>query len=330
MTKKDRIRSVLDRTCTDYVPTGFWIHFTQDCFFGDSSVKAHLDFFNKTETDLCKVMTESTYPCDHSILTASDWRKVPSYGKGASFIQKQAELIARIADKCLDAPVVATIHGVVASASHTLLGIPRYDSVGRYAQLYHLRTDPEAVYDGYRHIADTLKEMVRAFIKAGANAIYYAALGGESDGFTDEEHARYIAPLDCEIIKTAYAEGAEFVILHMCKPKVKLERFLSYEADVVNWGVRESGITLKRGKELFPDKIILGGLDHREGPLITGSMLGLEKDIATIFSEVGTEGLILGSDCTLPTGIPYENIAAVAEISKKLSVPVFNRSIANA
>ena len=59
-------------------------------------------------------------------------------------------------------------------------------------------------------------------------------------------------------------------------------------------------------------------------------MLGLEKDIATIFSEVGTEGLILGSDCTLPTGIPYENIASVAEISKKLSVPVFNRSIANA
>lgn len=329
MTKKDRIRAVLNRTAVDYVPTGFWIHFTEDCFFGEASIKAHLDFFNKTETDLCKVMTEWTYPCDHSIKCASDWKDVPSYKDDAKFIQSQADLISHVVDKCNDAPVVATIHGVIASASHTLLGIPRYDSIGRYAQLYHLRSDPQAVLDGYRHIADTLKNMVRKFVEAGVNGIYYAALGGESDGFTDEEHATYIAPLDKEIIQTAYDAGAEFVILHMCKPKVKLERFLDYNADVVNWGVRESGVSLKEGKKLFPNKILLGGLDHRQGALITGNTLGLEKDIASIFAEVGTDGLILGSDCTLPTGIPYQNIAAVAEISKRLSNPIFTPNAVN-
>ena len=327
MTKIERIRAVLNRASVDYVPTGFWIHFTEDCFFGDAAVNAHLEFFDKTESDLCKVMTEWTYPCDGSIKAASDWKLIKSYKRDASFIQNQANLISSVAEKCNDSPIVATLHGVVASASHALLGIPRYDSIGRYAQLYHLRTDRQSVYEGYRRIADTLKNMAREFVKAGAIGIYYAALGGEADGFTDEEHAEYIAPLDKEIIHAAYDAGAEFVILHMCKPKVRLERFLGYDADIVNWGVRESGIPLSKGRELFPDKILLGGLDHREGALISGDIYELEKGISSIFAEVGTGGLILGSDCTLPTGIPYSNIRAVSEISKRLSDCALTRCV---
>ena len=296
MTKIERIRAVLNRASVDYVPTGFWIHFTEDCFFGDAAVNAHLEFFDKTESDLCKVMTEWTYPCDGSIKAASDWKLIKSYKRDASFIQNQANLISSVAEKCNDSPIVATLHGVVASASHALLGIPRYDSIGRYAQLYHLRTDRQSVYEGYRRIADTLKNMAREFVKAGAIGIYYAAL-------------------------------AEFVILHMCKPKVRLERFLGYDADIVNWGVRESGIPLSKGRELFPDKILLGGLDHREGALISGDIYELEKGISSIFADVGTDGLILGSDCTLPTGIPYSNIRAVSEISKRLSDCTLTRCV---
>ena len=59
MTKIERIRAVLNRASVDYVPTGFWIHFTEDCFFGDAAVNAHLEFFDKTESDLCKVMDET-------------------------------------------------------------------------------------------------------------------------------------------------------------------------------------------------------------------------------------------------------------------------------
>ncbi len=327
MNKRERFFSVLEGRRPDRIPTGFWMHFPPDAFFGDKAVETHLDYFEKTQTDICKVMTEHTYPCEGNINTAADWEQVRSYGSDAEFIQKQAEIIKRVVDRCPDGVMTATIHGVIASASHALLGIPKYDSVGRYAQLYHLRTNPQAVNDAYQRIAETLCVLVRAAVAAGAEGIYYAALGGESDGFTQEEHACYIAPLDKMIIRAAYEAGAEFVILHMCKPKVELKRFLDYPCDIVNWGVRESGITLAEGHRLFPDKVILGGLDNHQGPLINGTEEELNRAVGEVIDSAGTDRLILGSDCTLPGDLPYSRIAQVAWASERYACRHFGADV---
>lgn len=317
MNRRERFYAVLQGRRPDRAPTGFWMHFPQEAFFGQKAVDTHLDYFEKAETDICKVMTEHTYPCGGNIKTASDWKLVRNYGVDAEFIQKQADIIRAVADRCPDGVITATIHGVIASASHALLGIPKYDSVGRYAQLYHLRTDPQAVSNAYHRIAETLCALTRESLAAGAEGIYYAALGGESDGFTPEEHARYIAPLDKLVIRSAYEAGAKFVILHICKPRVDLDRFLDYPCDVVNWGVRESGVSLAQGHALFPDKVILGGLDNSGGPLLDGTEEQLECAVAEILNSSGTDRLILGSDCTLPGDLPYDRIAGVARASRR-------------
>ena len=313
MNRKERVFTVLDGKCADRVPTAFWMHFPPDAFYGQEAVDVHLDYFARTRTDICKIMTEYTYPCLHDIQSAADWHQVKCYRADAPFIRKQAEIVRAVTSRCEDAATVATIHGVVASASHALLGIPKYDLIGRFAQLYHLRTNPGAVTDAYRRIAETLCEMVRETLAAGADGIYYAALGGERDGFTDEEHAKYIAPMDRLVIEEAYRAGAKFVILHMCKPKVNLKRFVGYPCDVINWGVEESGTTLQEGRALFPGKVVLGGLNNHHGPLVSGPLSQLEAEVHRIIRENGSRGLILGSDCTLPGDLPYERIAAVAD-----------------
>jgi len=317
MNKKERVCAVLNGNAADRVPTGFWMHFPESAFFGRQSVKAHLEFFEQTKTDICKVMTENIYPCGQNIESAADWKHVQEYGEDAPFIQKQAEIIREIVRESADAPVIATVHGVVASASHTLLGEPRYDTVGRFAQLYHLRTNPEGIHSAYQKIARSMCCMARACVKAGADGIYYAALGGESDCFTDEEHAAYIAPLDKMVLEAAYDAGAKFVVLHMCKPKVNLKRFIDYPCDIVNWGIIESGVTLCRGRELFPGKVLLGGFNNHAGALISGSQEQIEKETFALIDEVGENGLILGSDCTLPGGLAYARIASVAEASRR-------------
>ncbi len=320
MNRRERFYAVLEGRAPDQTPTGFWMHFPPDAFFGQKAVDTHLDYFEKTQTDICKVMTEHTYPCRGDINTASDWKLVRSYGPDAEFIRKQAEIIRAVAGREPGGAITATIHGVIASASHALLGIPKYDSVGRYAQLYHLRTNPQAVSDAYRRIADTLCVLAREALAAGAEGIYYAALGGEGDGFTREEHARYIAPLDNLVICSAYESGAKFVILHICKPRADLHRFLGYPCDIVNWGVRESGVTLAQGHALFPGKVILGGLDNACGPLLSGTEEQLEHAVEDIISSAGTDRLILGSDCTLPGDLPYDRIAQVARASRRYAL----------
>ena len=317
MNRKERVLSVLKGLPVDRQPVGFWMHFPESCFFGEASVKAHLDFFEQSRTDMCKVMTEWLYPCDHNIKAAGDWNLLPAYGEDADFIQRQAGIIGAIASKVKDASILGTVHGVIASASHTLLGVQRYDSIGRHALVFHLRTNPEAFGKAIGRIADTLCNMVRAQVKAGADGIYYAALGGETDVFTDEEHARFVAPYDKKVIEAAYDAGAKYVVLHMCKSKVNLKRFVSYNCDVVNWGIEESGMSLNEGLDLFPGKTVLGGFNNRHGSIISGDPCEIGREVDAIVSGFKGKRLILGSDCTLPGTLTYANIAAVVEALEK-------------
>lgn len=242
MDRKERVYAELKGGRADRAPAGL-MHFPPQDFYGENAVKTHLEYFEKTKTDICKVMNELIYPCDHSIRGAKDWKGVRTYRADAPFIVQQADII-----------------------------------------------------------------------RTGAEGIYYAALGEGRDGFADEEHARCIAPLDRMVIDAAYEGGAKFVILHMCKPKVSLRRFTKYHGDIFNWGIRESGMSLREGRELFPGKVMPGGLDNHCGSLVEGDMAQPERDVTDIICEAGTEKLILGSDCTLPGSIPFEHIAAVAGI----------------
>ena len=315
ITKKDRVYAALQGEVLDRVPTGFWMHFPEDCFFGDNAVKAHLDFFEKSKTDMCKVMTENIYPCFHNINKADDWKKVRAYDSKAPFIENQAELIHRIVKEMPNASVLGTVHGVIASSSHLLLGIPRYDSIGSHAIIYHARMEPEVMIGAFGKISDTLSEMARAQIKAGADGIYYAALGGESYLFSDEEHASMVASFDKKVIDAAYDAGAKYVVLHMCKPKVKIERFKDYKCDIVNWGIVESGVSLFEGRKIFKDKILLGGFNTHHGSLIEGTEKDIEDETFSLIRENGRERYILGSDCTLPGDLDYKRIAMVADAS---------------
>ncbi len=311
MNRKERILAVCNGREPDRTPTGFWMHFPEETQTGQVAVDTHLEYFEKSRTDVCKVMNENLYPCDYHIENASDWKQIKVQGRNSPFIQKQVELVKRVVDSMQgEAPVIATVHGVVASASHALLSMSRYDKIGRYAQLYHLRTDPHAIHDAYKAIAETLTVLSEECLKAGADGIYYAALGGERDGFSDEEHAAFIAPLEKELLN-AIGKPPVFHILHMCKPLVNLHRFADYPCDVVNWGVLESGISLAEGHKIFPEKIIMGGLDNGSPALLSGSFESLEKEVHKIIQENEGFRFILASDCTLPGDLPYDRIAMV-------------------
>lgn len=101
------------------------------------------------------------------------------------------------------------------------------------------------------------------------DGIYYAALGGESYLFNDEEFERYIKPCDLRILEAAKKVPA-FNILHVCKDRLNLGRYTDYPCEVVNWGVYEQNPSLEEGKKLFPGKVLLGGLDDRAGVLVDG------------------------------------------------------------
>lgn len=316
MTNRERVLAAVAGKPVDYVPAGFWIHFPEDCMETEKAIQAHLDYFEKTGTSIMKIMNENLVPCDIPIRQASDWKNLKAFNKNSKFIKDQLEIVKRILDKTHDKGVtLLTVHGIVASAWHARGGSAGYET-GSQLLVNHLREDPAAVQYGYEVISDALAILTEEAIAAGIDGIYYAALGGEEYLYTDEEFDKFVKPNDLKILNAAKNRSC-FNILHMCKDRLKLERYKDYPADVVNWGVYEQNPSLEEGKKIFHNAAILGGLDDRAGVLVDGTKEEIEKEIFSILDRMGSHKFLLGADCTLPTEISYEKIKAAVMAPKK-------------
>lgn len=312
MNKRERVLTVVNGLKADKVPAGFWLHFPPAAAQGEAALAAHLRFFNDSGTDICKVMNENLLTADPHLQSAADWAALQPFSTDSDLFTRQVELVRSIVAAVGDSAVVlATIHGVVASASHVLGGPTIYDT-DRDRLVRDLRENPEAMRLGLAKVADYLAALTRACLEAGADGIYYAALGGEENFYTDAEFAEFIRPLDLRVMAAASGRKG-FNVLHVCKDHLNLERYRGYPGDVVNWGVFSANPSLTDGRAIFPDKVLLGGLDDRSGVLVDGSHAEIAAAVQTVLQEAGDGPFILGADCTLPTDIDPARIrAAVA------------------
>jgi uroporphyrinogen decarboxylase len=258
-------------------------------------------------------MNENEMRSSEKMLSAEDWNRIRPIDKKNKLIQNQVEIIKRILDETKgELVVLGTIHGVVASASHS--------SGYRYSQSSnimpkHLAEKPEIVGAAFRAIAESTATFAEACVEAGVDGIYYAALGGEKHKFTDEQFEKYIKPCEMMVLDAVHNVKG-FNVLHMCKDNLNLIRYKDYPVNVVNWAIHENNLSLEEGKEIFKDKTILGGLDDRSGVLVNGTMEDIEKEVHCILDRMGTTKFILGADCTLPTEIEYSRIKKVVEAAK--------------
>lgn len=310
MNKRERVLRAYRGERPDRVPAAFWYHFPSDCVYGEKAVQAHLDFFNSSGTDLCKIMNDNLCPKDPEIRNVSDWIKFSAYSMDEEFITRQIDLIREIVSR-MDgkAVLLATVHGLVSCAYHIFGGSDLYEINGTLLGKL-VREDPAAMHHCFSQLAEYIKKFIKLCLEAGADGIYYASLGGERRMFTDEEFAEFIAPYEIDILNSI-PEVPAFNVLHMCKADLNLERYLKYPATVLNWGVHERNISLLEGKKLFgEDKVYLGGMDDRDGVLVSGSKEEIEAEARKVVSEMGWKKFMLGADCTLPTNLSSDRIRA--------------------
>ncbi|AEV28016.1 uroporphyrinogen-III decarboxylase [Sphaerochaeta pleomorpha str. Grapes] len=309
MNKRERVLASIDGKDVDFVPASFSLHFPKAVAKGKPGVKAHLDFYRETEVDIMKIMNENLIPDVGDIKTPNDWKKIPSYSMKDAFLSDQVDFVKQILDKNPENTfTLGTIHGVCASSIHPIES--RYGYIPtRELHVAHLRENPTPFLDACKRITDAMCLLTEQIIKAGVDGIYYAALGAEKHFMTDEEFAMAIAPFDKQILSVCKNNGGKN-FLHMCKENLAMDRYASYGSliDVANWGVYETDFPLSKGRELFPEATIMGGLANRTGALVGSSEEDLKSSVAKILNEFGKKKFILGADCTLPTEIPYQRI----------------------
>lgn len=319
MNKRERVIHAIKGENVDHVPCGFSLHFPKEVAFGEEAVKAHLEFFQETDTDIIKIMNENLVPDVGEIRVPDDWNKIPTYSMNDTFMQNQVELVKRILDKAdPDAFSLGTLHGICASAIHPIEARYGYDHV-RELFCTHLREKKEPVIEAFKRITDGMCQLAVKYKELGLDGIYYAALGGEKHYFTDEEFEEAISVFDKQIL-AASKEAGSINFLHMCKDDLNMNRYADYNdlADVVNWGVYETNFSLEEGRKLFPGKTIMGGLANRSGVMVDGTVEELQNEVKNVITSFGKKKFILGADCTLPTEISYSRIKAVVDAAREI------------
>ncbi len=317
MDRRENVLTMVQGGKAEYVPSGFWLHFPPEAATGEAAVQAHLKFFKDTGTDLMKIMNENVVPCDIPIKKAADWKNLKPFTARSPFIVKELDLMKEIMDRTENPGVfLLTVHGVTASMWHARGGTDGYET-GRKLLAKFLREDPKAFTYGLDVITGALEILAEKAVEAGVDGIYYAALGGEKDLFTEEEFNAYIRPRDIAILNAASGRKG-FNVLHMCKDHLDLNRFVGYPCDVVNWSTFEHNISLEEGRKLFPGRTILGGFDDRSGVLVDGTMEEIKSFAKDVVKRMGHTRFILGADCTLPTEISRERIRAAVQAGREV------------
>ena len=318
MNKRERVMAAVRGERPDHLPSGFWLHFT-GVEGMEETINAHMDFFSKTGADLCKVMNENLLRTDLKITSPSDWDRLKPFSKHSKYIEDQIELVKRVADKVDGSAVLlATIHGTVASVSHVHGGPLLYEDKQIMAE--HLRANPSGLKSAYEAVGEILAYIAEECLKAGADGIYFAALGGERDFLTDEEFEEYVKPNDLAVLR-ACENPSCFNILHMCKDNLDLSRFVDYGGEVVNWGVHGVGNpSILEGAKLFPGRAVLGGLDDRSGVLVDGTEEDIRKAVKDVIDTFGTTKFLLGADCTVPSEISLDRLACAVRAAAEYEI----------
>ncbi len=320
MTRKQRVLNAINHQPVDHVPAYFTTHFTKDKHFDQPAVEEHLRFFDAVNPDIQKIMNENLVPNYGSIKTPSDWACIPHLDRSAPFMQRQLDMMKRIYERMdKDAFNIGTLHGTVASTIHPIESHYGYEPV-RELLCAHLRENETPVLDAMKRIIDGMTDLALAFIELGMDGILYSSLGGERHYFTDEEFDKWIAPLDKQVMQAVKEAGGR-VILHMCKTNVSFDRYKSYEGiyDITNWGVYEADLSLTQARKLFPTGAIMGGLsNHLDAVICQGSKEEIQQEVQKIIDEAGKTGFILGTDCTIPTGVAYSQLRIATDYVKQI------------
>ena len=311
MNKKEIYDYIVSGKSGSGIPCGFWTHFPKGCERGTASVNAHLEYYKDTHVPLYKMMNEHPLQLNCAISRPEDWQDVRSDDRCPAYYDEFLDEIARFrAEAGKDAFILATIHGVLVSACHATDGMGRFPDLNNTITR-HLKENPAAVSQGLKEIGRTLALLSSECIKAGADGLYYAALGAEEERFTEALYTEYVKPVEKEILQSAISEGV--VVLHVCKDNPRLPMFADYPCHMVNWAEHSSSYTLEDGMRIFPGKCILGGFDNKGGLIFDGSDDDVLKHIDGVVSRIGKGRIAIGADCTLPTDFNLSRIRMISD-----------------
>ncbi len=294
MNKIERVTAVLEGRQPDRIPAGFWYHYDPE-YTNRQTAQAHLKTFRETGVDVHKIMQDYIQHIDITISGPDDWDKVRFPGRESGVYQRLLDVQKMILDGTgHEALTFQTMFGPL----KTIVQTYGYDMVMAYSKIC-----PDKLAQAAKRVSEAQAEWARGFIENGADGIFFAGQFSEPGRYTDEEFAKLVTGPELIMLGAAEEAGGKN-ILHICgEPDYDYhsspERYVSYPGAIVNWSVKDTGLSLAEGKKLFGGRPILGGMNNR-GNILKGSREQIIAEVNSMIASADTTaGYMLGADCTI-------------------------------
>jgi uroporphyrinogen decarboxylase len=292
MNKIERVNAVLKDEKPDLTPAGFWYHYKRD-YDAAETFRVHMATFRETGADIMKVMQDYGQEIETEVKVPSDWGRVKFPGTSSPVYGKLADVLKRLLDAIgQETLIFQTIFSPFKTA---------VNSYGDALVMAHAKEAPDQVASAMKVLTEALAEWAAGFVELGAAGLFYAAQFSEPGRFTKPEWEKLVQPGDLAVMAAAENRGGRN-ILHICgEPEYQFrtqpEWYKPYPAAIVNWSVKDTGLSLKEGKALFA-KPVLGGMNNR-GNILSGSDEAIRAEAERVLGDIGREGFMLGADCTI-------------------------------
>jgi uroporphyrinogen decarboxylase len=306
MNKREAVMSLLDSNQQPAVtPAAFFLHFDPAYHRGQAAVEKHLEYFRFTGMDFVKIQYEHSFPRNPDIQRPEDWAKMPFYP--LDFYEAPLRVVEGLVKAAkAEALVILTLYSPFMFAGQ---------AAGEDMVVRHIHENPQAVQRGMQTITDSLMGFVQACIRLGLDGFYTSTQGGEAGRVDNPElFNSCIKPYDLALMEEINRQCA-FNILHICDyrlPYHNLEMFHDYPGHVINtsFDLAESELTSRQVADYF-GRPVMGGM-KRKGALSSGTIDEVRAEAEQVLADA-PDRFILGADCTMLAGTPWDNPRAAVE-----------------
>ncbi|MBP2622183.1 uroporphyrinogen decarboxylase [Streptococcus panodentis] len=324
LTKKELVLKAFRGEKVDRVPVGFWFHFVtleekmqglDNPVIFNKSVQGHAAYVNAIRPDFVKIMSDGffKYPSplySDRIDSIRDLAGIASIGEDHPWIEQQIEVVKAI--KATYPEEIASFYNIFAPVSYLKRWFRREGTRGDKEIADFLAEDAELTKQVLDVIAEDIALLTKRVIKeTGIEGIYLSTQQIQDQRVDAAAYRRYIEPSNVAVLEAANAAGGAN-ILHICGfegATNHIPLFKDYPAQVFNWATHHEGVSLAEGRKLFGGRTVLGGFENgRAGLLNSGSRAELEAETKRLLAQAGTQGVILGADCTVPDDFELERL----------------------
>lgn len=305
LTHKERVDRALRGQDLDRPPFTFYHHYKAPT--ARLEAQDHLDFHRTYKTDIVKVMNDFNYP--HS--TTGKWYELKPLD---SPFPDQLTTLQLVRDGLNgDAYFIDTIYGpymtvmILFQSQPQFANLPKSDEVQdeQIRSLHEFQQqNPDAWHGALEAITQSTINHIRHSKDLGASGALVSIFNAESKFGSISDYERYSRPYDKRVFDALADTKLSILHLHYLE-RPYLDQFKDFNAPVIHYSVKTSGIPISDVRKLYSQPIA-GGVDEIDYEILM--IDEIRQQWTEAWQEAGNK-YIAAPGCSVPDSSTREALA---------------------